>query len=116
MNEANQQVNAKKLFLGSLPYSETEGQLRELFAPHGEIVELKVIMDRFTGQSKGIAFVEFSTEEQAQTAMKALHETQLDGRSIIVNIAKPMKPGADRFQGGNRGGGDYGNRGGSSRF
>lgn len=92
MSENEQKANPKKLFVGSLPFSATEDQLRDLFSPFGQIVELKLIIDRFTGQSKGIAFIEFSSEEEAQNAMKALHESQMDGRSIVVNIAKPPRP------------------------
>lgn len=98
------QVNPKKLFVGNLPYSASEGQLRELFSPHGEIVDLKIITDRNTGQSKGIAFIEFSSEEEAQTAIKAVNETELDGRKLMVNVAKPPRPREDRSFGGGRGG------------
>jgi len=103
MNNDNPQVNPKKLFVGSLPYSTTEGELTDLFSPHGEIVDLKIIMDRNTGQSKGIAFVEFSTVEQAEAAIQALHDTELDGRNIVVNVAKPPRP---RESGGFGGGGN----------
>ena len=100
-------VNPKKLFVGNLPFSATQDQLQDLFSPHGEIVEINIITDRFSGRSKGFAFVEFATEEQAQAAVEALNETELDGRKIVVNVAKPPAPRENRgFGGGNRGGGN----------
>lgn len=89
------QVNPKKLFIGNLPFSTTEGQLREIFSPHGTIEDLKLIIDRRTGQSKGIAFVEFSSEDEAQAAIKGVHDTEIDGRKIVVNVARPPKPRED---------------------
>lgn len=101
MSDFEQKVNPKKLFVGSLPFSASEDQLRTLFSPFGQITELKLIIDRFTGQSKGIAFIEFSSAEEANIAMKALHESTMDGRNIIVNIAKPPRPREDFGYGNN---------------
>ncbi|MEK6604724.1 MAG: RNA-binding protein [Nitrospirota bacterium] len=105
-----------KLYVGGLPYSTTEQQLSELFAPQGSVTSAKVITDKFTGQSRGFGFVEMSTEEEAQKAISALNGTQLDGRTMTVNEAKPQEKrtggGGGGYGGGGGGGGD---RGGASR-
>jgi RNA recognition motif-containing protein len=80
-----------KLYVGGLPYSVTEGRLQELFAAHGTVESAKVIMDKFTGQSRGFGFVEMGSGGEAQRAIQALNGTQLDGRSLVVNEAKPME-------------------------
>jgi cold-inducible RNA-binding protein len=80
-----------KLYVGSLPYSTTEQQLTELFSQHGTVQSTKVIMDRFTGQSRGFAFVEMATSEEAQKAIAALHGSELGGRTLVVNEARPQE-------------------------
>ncbi|WP_447973969.1 RNA recognition motif domain-containing protein [Nitrospira sp. Kam-Ns4a] len=80
-----------KLYVGSLPYSVTDQQLQDLFAQHGTVVSAKVITDRFTGRSRGFGFVEMSTSEEAQKAIAALNGTQYEGRSLVVNEAKPQE-------------------------
>ena len=98
-----------KLYVGGLPYSVTEGRLQELFATHGTVQSAKVISDKFTGQSRGFGFVEMSSSDEAQNAISALNGTQFDGRTLVVNEAKPM---AKRDNGGGRGDRDGGrNRG-----
>ena len=79
-----------KLYVGGLPYSVTEGRLQELFATHGTVQSAKVISDKFTGQSRGFGFVERSSGDEAQNAISALNGTQFDGRTLVVNEAKPM--------------------------
>jgi|SRR5713226_8256786 RNA recognition motif-containing protein len=101
-----------KLYVGGLPYSVTEGRLQEIFAAHGTVESAKVISDKFTGQSRGFGFVEMSSGGEAQKAMEALNGTQLDGRTLVVNEAKPM---GNRDGGGGGGGGRGGNRGGGGR-
>lgn len=103
MFDQTPQENPKKLFVGSVPYSATEDQLRDLFAPHGELVEVKLITDRMTGRSKGIAFVTFAEESQAKAAIEAVNGFEMDGRALIVNVARPPQPRTDRG-GYNRGG------------
>ncbi|MEK6605491.1 MAG: RNA-binding protein [Nitrospirota bacterium] len=98
-----------KLYVGGLPYSTTEQQLSELFAPQGSVTSAKVITDKFTGQSRGFGFVEMATGEEAQKAISALNGTQMDGRTITVNEAKPQ----EKRTGG--GGGGYGGGGGGER-
>lgn len=119
MAEPTTDVNPKKLFVGNLPWSTTEADLEGMFAEYGEIVSVKLITDRNSGRSKGIAFVEYAEESAAQAAIEALHESEVDGRNIIVAPARPPVKrersfGGDR--GGNRsfGGGRGGNRGGWS--
>jgi len=95
---------SNKLYVGGLPYSVTEGQLQEIFAAHGTVESARVITDRFTGQSRGFGFVEMGSGGEAQKAIEALNGTQLEGRTLVVNEAKPMasRSGAGR---GNRSGG-----------
>jgi RNA recognition motif-containing protein len=80
-----------KLYVGGLPYSVTEGRLQEIFAAHGTVESAKVIIDKFTGQSRGFGFVEMGSGGEAQRAIQALNGTQLDGRNLVVNEAKPME-------------------------
>jgi len=105
-----------KLYVGGLPYAVTEQQLQDLFAAHGTVVSAKVITDKYTGQSRGFGFVEMSSPEEAKKAITALNGTQLDGRSLTVNEAKPQENrasgGGSRFGGGGGGGGGRSDRGG----
>ena len=98
-----------KLYVGGLPYSVTDGRLEEVFSAHGTVQSAKVISDKFTGQSRGFGFVEMASGDEAQKAIAALNGTQLDGRTLIVNEAKPME---SRGGGGGGGGGRGGNRSG----
>jgi cold-inducible RNA-binding protein len=97
-----------KLYVGGLPYSVTEGRLEEVFSAHGTVQSAKVISDKFTGQSRGFGFVEMGSNDEAQKAIAALNGTQLDGRTLVVNEAKPMES-----RGGGGGGGGGGGRGGN---
>ena len=99
-----------KLYVGGLPYSTTEQQLSELFAPQGSVTSAKVITDKFTGQSRGFGFVEMATGEEAQKAISALNGTQMGGRTITVNEAKPQEKRSGGYGGGGGGGGDRGGR------
>jgi RNA recognition motif-containing protein len=101
-------MNSKKLYVGGLPYAISDGQLEEIFSAHGTVESARVITDRMTGRSKGFGFVEMSTQEEAEAAMETLNGTDLEGRTITVNEARPR---TDR--GGSRGGGGgYGGGGG----
>lgn len=80
-----------KLFVGGLPYSLTDSQLQEHFAQAGAVLSAKVITDRYTGQGKGFGFVEMGNEEEAQNAINTLNNSNLGGRTIIVNEAKPQE-------------------------
>lgn len=99
-----------KLFVGNLPYSATEEELREAFAQAGNVVSVKIIMDRETGRSKGFGFVEMASDAEAGTAMEKLNGADYAGRAITVSIARPQEPRAPRAGGGF--GGDRGGRGG----
>jgi RNA recognition motif-containing protein len=79
-----------KLYVGGLPYSVTGGQLQEIFSAHGTVNSANVISDKFTGQSRGFGFVEMSSGSEAQKAIEALNGTQLEGRTLTVNEAKPQ--------------------------
>ncbi len=91
---------ASKLFVGSLPYSTTDDQLQELFAQYGNVVSAKVIFDRDTNRSKGFGFVEFEDDAEAKAAIDALNESEVDGRKIIVNEARPREERPRRDFGG----------------
>ncbi len=85
-----------KIYVGGLPFSATDSQLNDLFAPHGTVESAHVITDRFTGQGRGFGFVEMSTDAEAKTAIAALNGTQMDGRTLTVNEAKPQEPRSGR--------------------
>lgn len=78
-----------KLFVGGLPFAMTDSQLRELFAPHGVVKSAQVIMDKLTGRSRGFGFVEMSNAEEVQAAISAWNDKDYDGRTLVVNEAKP---------------------------
>lgn len=86
----------KKLFVGNLPYEVTEDQLKEAFGAHGTVESVRIITDKFSGRSKGFAFVEMSSEDEAQACIDKLNNSDLSGRSIIVNEARPMEPRNNR--------------------
>jgi RNA recognition motif-containing protein len=93
-----------KLYVGGLPYSTTEGQLQEIFEAHGTVESARVISDKFTGQSRGFGFIEMSSGDEAQKAISALNGTQMGGRTLTVNEAKPQER-RDGGGGGQRNGG-----------
>jgi RNA recognition motif-containing protein len=81
----------KKLYVGGLAYSVTDAQLQQLFAGHGTVESAKVITDRESNRSRGFGFVEMSTQEEAEKAIASLNGTQVDGRSLTVNMSKPKE-------------------------
>lgn len=104
----------KKLYIGNLPYSATEQLLTDKLSECGTVESAKVITDRDSGRSKGFAFVEMSTDAEAQDAISKFNGTDCDGRAMTVSEAKPQAPRENRgggFGGGSRGGGG-GGRGG----
>jgi RNA recognition motif-containing protein len=103
---------ASKLFVGNLSYSTTDDRVREVFAQYGEVLSATVVRDRATGQSRGFGFVEFGSDEHAQSAMQALNGADLDGRSITVNVARERERGGPPRGGFGGGGGGYGGGGG----
>jgi RNA recognition motif-containing protein len=107
------------IFVGSLPFSLEEADLKELFEAYGEVSTVKLISDRETGRSKGFGFVEMPDDESAQKAITGLNGADVKGRSIAVSQAEEKKPndrrgGGGGYGGGNRsGGGGYGGGGGN---
>lgn len=95
---------ANKLFVGSLAYTATDDDLAAFFAPAGTVVSAKVIVDRDTNRSKGFGFVEFEDDAAAKAAIDKLNGTDLQGRSIVVNEARPLEARPPRRDfGGDRG-------------
>ena len=90
----------RKLYVGNLPFGTGETELQELFARAGTVETVKVMRDMATGRARGFAFVEMSTDLEAQKAIADLHEHQLEGRSLVVNEARPRPERSDRFGGG----------------
>jgi RNA recognition motif-containing protein len=102
----------KNLYVGNLPHSTTETELRTLFQPHGEVERVSMVTDRDTGRSRGFAFVEMANAGEAEKAIAALNGTELGGRALTINEAKPKaeRPrggGAARRFGGGGGRDDY---------
>ena len=95
-----------KLYVGNIPHATTEEELKAAFTPYGEVVSASIITDKFTGKSRGFAFVEFADEAQGQAAVDALNGSDMGGRTIKVNkaLAREDKPRG--------GGGGFGGRGG----
>lgn len=111
---------ATKLFIGSLPWDVTDDQLKDFFSTAGTVVTANVVVDRDTNRSRGFGFVEMSTEEEAQKAVKELNNADLGGRNIIVSEARPKtdRPagGGGGYSGGNGGGGYSGGGGRDRRY
>jgi len=82
---------SEQIYVGNLSYTMTEGSLRELFEQYGEVVSVKIIQDRMSGRSKGFGFVEMANKEEAETAIQRINGTEVDGRNIKVNFAKPRE-------------------------
>ncbi len=103
-----------KLYVGNLSYDTTDQDLANAFGAHGELRTAQVVMDRETGRSRGFGFVEMDDRGQAEAAMNALNGQQLQGRTLVVNEAKPREDrgGGGGYGGGSRGGYGGGNRGG----
>src|SRR5438105_2163479 len=89
--------NKNKLYVGNLPWSMTNDSLRDMFTQFGEVTDAAVITDRMTGRSKGFGFVTFANEEDANKAIQEMQEKEIEGRKIIVNVARPKE---DRTGGG----------------
>lgn len=102
------------IYVGNLPYSTTDDDLRGLFAAHGEVASARVVIDRMTGRSKGFGFVEMADRAQAQQAIDALNGYDIEGRKLRINESQP-KPREERRGGGGGGGGFGGGAGGGFR-
>lgn len=84
--------NDKRLFIGNLPYSVDDRQLEEIFSKAGKVESAAVITQRETGRSKGFGFVEMATAEEAQAAIEQFNDQEVDGRKLVVSIARPKQP------------------------
>ncbi len=82
---------AKKLYVGNLPYSATDDQLKDLFSQAGTVESARIIIDKFSNRSKGFGFVEMSNDSEAQKAIEMFKEHELDGRKMVVNEARAME-------------------------
>ncbi len=104
----------RRLYVGNLSFNTTEMDLRDAFGQAGTIADAKIVMDRETGRPRGFAFVEMSTDEEAQNAIAQLNGRELDGRTIKVNEAEERTGGrgGGGFGGGGHGGGGHGGGGG----
>ena len=105
----------RKLYVGNLPYTAAEQDLQELFEKVGPVESVTVMRDMATGRARGFGFVEMGTDEGAQKAITELHESQLGGRTLTVNEARPKEARGGGFGGGGggRGGGGFGGGGGN---
>jgi RNA recognition motif-containing protein len=81
----------KKLYVGNLPYTVTSDELRKLFSEFGEVVDAVVITDKYSGRSKGFGFITFGDEAMAEAAIKGMAEKDMEGRKLVVNVARPPK-------------------------
>ena len=106
----------KRLYVGNLSYNMDSSELEQLFAQHGTVTSAEVISDRMTGRSKGFAFVEMGTDEEAQAAIAALNGQENNGRALTVNEAKPREERSGGGGGGGRGGDRGGRGGGRDRY
>ncbi len=94
-----------RLYVGNLSFNTTENQLHDLFAQAGAVKSADLIQDKFTGKSRGFAFVEMGTPEEAQKAIEQLHGKEVDGRTLTVNLARPREERPRGDFGGPKGGG-----------
>jgi cold-inducible RNA-binding protein len=101
---------AKKLFVGGLPWATTADDLKQLFGQHGTVSSATIITDKMSGRSRGFGFVEFDNDAEASAAESTLNNTEYNGRTLMVNEARPMQDRPART--GGFGGGDRGDRGG----
>jgi RNA recognition motif-containing protein len=99
-----------KIYVGNCPFDVTEQQLRDVFSTYGEVSSVSVITDRDTGRPRGFAFVEMSDSSAAQAAIRGVNGTELGGRTLNVNEARPKGNGGGGGGGGGRGGGGGGGR------
>ncbi len=109
---------ATKLYVGNLPFNTTENELQELFSQAGAVQEVMLMQDKFTGKSRGFAFVTMGSDQDAQNAISQLNGKQIEGRALTVNEARPREPrpaGGGGGYGGGGGGGGGGGYGGGRR-
>src|SRR5213080_1501459 len=121
VSQKSKVIMSTKLFVGNLSFNTTENQLQDMFAAHGNVIEVDLIMDKFTGRPRGFAFVTMESKEAADAAVQALNGKSIDGRALTVNEARPREERSGGGGGGGRGydrgghGGGRGDRGGGRR-
>ena len=101
-------MSQARLFVGNLSFQTGENDLQDYFAQAGAVTSVNLMLDKMTGRSRGFAFVEYGTDEEAQKAIEQFHDKDFQGRKITVNIARPREerpPRGERFSGGGSGGG-----------
>ena len=103
-------MNESRLFVGNLSYQTMENDLQEYFSQAGVVSSVNLMLDKFTGKSRGFAFVEFGSQDEANKAVEMFHNKEFQGRQLTVNIARPREDRPQRSGGG--GGGWRGERGG----
>lgn len=104
-----QEINPRKLFVGNLSFNTTEETVRDLFSEYGQIEDLAWVTDRMTGRFRGLCFVTFVSQDDANAAIEGLNGQNVDGRDIVVKVSEPRLPRERRFNN-NRGGYGGGNR------
>jgi cold-inducible RNA-binding protein len=108
--------NESRLFVGNLSYQTMEQDLQEYFSQAGVVSSVNLMLDKFTGKSRGFAFVEFGSLDEANKAVEMFHNKEFQGRPLTVNIARPREERPQRGGGGGGGGGGWrGDRGGGDR-
>src|SRR5262249_12961715 len=103
-------MNQSRLFVGNLSYQTMERDLQEFFSQAGVVTSVTLMLDKFTGKSRGFAFVEFATSEEANKAVEMFHGKEFQGRALTVNVARPREERAPRGGGGYRSGREGGDR------
>jgi len=98
-------MNDSRLFVGNLPYQTMDNDLQEYFSAAGVVSSVNVMLDKFTGKSRGFAFVEMSTADEANKAVEMFHNKEFQGRQLTVNVARPREDRPPRSGGGGGGGG-----------
>jgi len=93
-------MSENRLFVGNLSYQTGENDLHDYFAQAGAVISVNLMLDKTTGKSRGFAFVEFGTPEEAQKAVEQFHNKEFQGRSLTVNIARPREERPPRWSGG----------------
>ncbi len=105
-------MSENRLFVGNLAYQTMENDLQDYFSQAGVVTSVNLMLDKFTGKSRGFAFVEYSSSEEANKAVEMFHSKDFQGRALTVNIARPREERPPRREGGGGGGGGGGWRGG----
>jgi RNA recognition motif-containing protein len=99
-------MNQNRLFVGNLSYETTENDLQDYFSQVGAVTTANLMLDKVTGKSRGFAFIEFATPEEATKAVEQLHGKEFQGRALTVNVARPREERAPRYGGDRRSAGE----------